>query len=178
MEALIYGAGKLGREVLRILIAENSVEIIGFLDDDRSDSGSGVERFRVIGNSSDLSRYRSFGVEGICVAAESGEERLRIAGLAEKAGYYLLTVKSDSSFISPDAHPGRGCIFLENSRVENGAVIQHCSLIGKGVEIGSSSCIPAGSNIVKTVISRQKIGAGKPGKNSDQQTDITRGGVD
>jgi NDP-sugar pyrophosphorylase family protein len=168
MEAVIYGAGEFGREAAGILKEENSVDVIGFLDDDRSNTGDCIDRLRVIGTGDDLVRFRRFGVEGICVAAVSGVERIRIAKMAEKAGYYLLTVRSAGSSISPDAHLGRGSIILEDSIIDSGAVIRHCCVIGRGVEIGEASFIPAGSNVFRNRFMRD-------GSDDSPERDLRRG---
>ncbi|MBD3179065.1 MAG: hypothetical protein GF417_05420 [Candidatus Latescibacteria bacterium] len=177
MEAVIYGAGEIGAIAARILKNENSVEIIGFLDDRPESSGRTVEGLKIIGDSSDLARFRRFGAEAICIACRDGRERIRLAELAEKTGYYILSVRSSSSYLSPDAYTGRGCIILEGARIGSGAMIQHCCLIGRGVQLDNSMVVPAGINLFKEKITTERKRTEEEEKDSVQDIHFTTGGA-
>ena len=145
MEAIIYGAGTLGRIALNILRRNGTLEIIGFMDDDPMAFESEIDGLKVIGKGKDLPNFRRFGVEAICVAVHNGESRLWIARMAENSGYQLLSAIHPETIVSPEATIGAGCIIDEGATIESGARVGRCCYVGKGALIKARSSVPDGT---------------------------------
>jgi len=145
MEAIIYGAGTLGRIALKILRTNGTLEIIGFIDDDPIVCETEIDGLKVIGRGKDLPKFRKFGVEAICIAVHDGKSRLWIAKLAENTGYQLLSAIHPESNVSPEATIDAGCIIDEGSTIERGARVGRCCYVGKGAVIRAQSCVPEGT---------------------------------
>ncbi|GEM_PF-3522420 len=147
MEAVIYGAGRLGRAVLMYLADQPSVEVLGFIDDDPAKKGTDLCGLKVIGCCEDLPRFRKFGVEGILVAVADGPARLRLICYARDLGFQVIGARSGGSSLSTDARLGEGCILSNGALIEDSASLGAGCFVGTGAVVKGSSDVPDGSNI-------------------------------
>jgi len=145
MEAIIYGAGTLGRIALNILRTNGTLEIIGFIDDDPITCETEIDGLKVIGRGKDLPNFRKFGVEAICVAVHDGKSRLWIARMVENTRYQLLSAIHPKTNISPEATIEAGCIIDEGAIIESGARVGRCCYLGKGAVIKAQCSVPEGT---------------------------------
>lgn len=127
---LLVGAGGFGRVVSETAVLNYDC---AFIDDGVGTSTEicGVE---VIGNTSDLQTF--FGkYKKLVVTIGNNCVRERIYNIAAKIGYEFPNLVHSSTYISPYAKIGWGCVLLNNVIVQNGSSVGNGVLLNPGVEI-------------------------------------------
>ncbi len=150
-KAVIIGARADGhaKVVLEILLAENKVEVVGFIDDDPSKKGSAIRNVPVLGSLSELpSIALQKNIQCAIVAIGNNPMRRELAGKIEQMGLELInaihpTVHLDSDVIvGKGIYLGQGVIVVTGSRIGNnvnihtGATIDHDNVIEDGANLG------------------------------------------
>lgn len=128
---LLVGAGGFGRVVMEHAV-ENQYEV-AFVDDGY-DVGDEVCGTKIVGHIEDLlTLFHDYKK----LVAAIGNNRLRenVYKKAEEIGYAFPNIICKSVYISPFAKIGKGCVFLNNVCIQNGAKVGNGVLLNPGVEI-------------------------------------------
>lgn len=158
MKSIIFGAGTYG-EVYASYLTEAGVNIVGFLDDNKSLWGSSIVGIPVLGGQELLPQLLSEG-EADSIYCPIGNNKLRVDILSKAAamGYTTPNFIHPSVLISPNVSIGKGVyilprsIVMPHSRIEDyvmisiGANIIHHSHLCRGVFL--SNGVNLGANIV------------------------------
>lgn len=127
---LLVGAGGFGRVVSELARQTYDCAFI----DDGTEIGAIICGIPVIGRTADLqtlfAEYRK-----LAVVIGNNAVRDRIYDMAKRIGYDFPNLISPSTYISPYATLGWGCVILNNAVVQNGATVGNGVLINPGVEI-------------------------------------------
>ena len=131
---LLIGAGGFGRVVLEHARLTFDCAFI----DDGYDIGTTINDVKVIGNISDIERY--FGeYHKLVVVIGNNTLREKIYKVAAAIGYSFPNIIESSSYVSPYATIGVGCIFLNHVVVQNNAKVGNGVILNPGVEIHHDS---------------------------------------
>ena len=172
---VIYGCGDMGIQTYNILKHDPSVEIIGFLDDNKESSDfCGLP---LLGNTDDLYKVKkSYQLtHGIVTIGDNRIRNNKTQALI-KEGFEILSAIHPNSFIDnimgmgygtivemgayihPETIIGNGCficsgsIIAHNSVIDDYALIAGGAIFGSRVKVGSHSLIGVGANISPYVI--------------------------
>ena len=127
---LLVGAGGFGRVVSETAVLNYDCAFI----DDGVGTGTEICGVEVIGNTSDLQTL--FGkYKKLVVTIGNNCVRERIYNIAAKIGYEFPNLVHSSTYISPYAKIGWGCVLLNNVIVQNGSSVGNGGLLNPGVEI-------------------------------------------
>lgn len=125
---LLVGAGGFGRVVSETAVLNYDCAFI----DDGVGTGTEICGVEVIGNTSDLQTL--FGkYKKLVVTIGNNCVRERIYNIAAKIGYEFPNLVHSSTYISPYAKIGWGCVLLNNVIVQNG------SSVGNGVLLNAQN---------------------------------------
>lgn len=128
---LLVGAGGFGRIVMEYAIEQQYD--VAFVDDGY-DVGEEVCRTKIIGHIEDLpTLFHDY--KNLIVAIGSNKFRESVYKKAKEIGYDFPNIICKSVYISPFAKIGKGCVFLNNVCVQNGASVGNGVLLNSGVEI-------------------------------------------
>lgn len=162
-QLLILGSGGHGRSVAEavLLNASSSVQLVGFVDDAFPEQQR-VWDFPVLGNTTDLARYREC-ADSAVVAIGNNKIRASLQKRLVEAGFTLFTVVHPQAIISLRAVIGAGsaimagavlgteCVLGVGSIVNCGAVVDHhCQVgdfghLGVGTAMAGGSCLGVGA---------------------------------
>lgn len=118
---LLVGAGGFGRVALEHASRQFDC---AFVDDGRA-AGTVVDGVEVVGGSSDLQRlHDEAGYEQLIVTIGNNKLREDIYSKAKALGYSFPNIICSSTYISPHAQIGCGCVLLNNVVVQNGGYCQ------------------------------------------------------
>ncbi len=127
---LLVGAGGFGRVVSETAVLNYDCAFV----DDGFGMGTEICGVEVIGNTSDLPTL--FGeYKKLIVTIGNNRVRESIYNIAVKIGYEFPNLIHPSTYISPYAKIGWGCVFLNHVTVQNGSVVGNGVLLNPGVEI-------------------------------------------
>ena len=127
---LLVGAGGFGRVVSETAVLNYDCAFV----DDGFGMGTEICGVEVIGNTSDLPTL--FGeYKKLIVTIGNNRVRESIYNIAAKIGYEFPNLVHPSTYISPYAKIGWGCVFLNHVTVQNGSVVGNGVLLNPGVEI-------------------------------------------
>jgi sugar O-acyltransferase (sialic acid O-acetyltransferase NeuD family) len=142
---MIYGAGRLGRQVLHVLKTHfaGEHEVVGFVDDVR-DAGTPVrDGLEVLGPLDAVAADAGTapGAVGLVPAIGYGDQPARGRALARAAdlGYTMPTLVHPRAMIEPGARIGRGAIVLAGALVDQGVHVGPCCYLDQGVMVGEDS---------------------------------------
>lgn len=141
---VIIGAGGHGREVADVLRerrqAGDSVEIVGFVDDDLSLSGRSVDDIPVLG---DFSWFKNVDAATIRVVVAVGRPELtrRLAERASREGLSFTNAVSPDAFISTRAKLGIGVIVFPKAVVQADVSIEDHVTLNVGVTVSHDTRI-------------------------------------
>lgn len=127
---LLVGAGGFGRVVSETATLKYDCAFV----DDGVEPGTEICEVKVVGNTSDLPAL--FGeYKKLIVTIGNNVIRERIYKAAAGIGYEFPNLIHSSSYVSPYAKIGCGCVFLNNVTVQNGSSVGNGVLLNPGVEI-------------------------------------------
>lgn len=128
---LLVGAGGFGRVVMEHAIEQQYD--VAFVDDGY-DIGTEVYGVKVLGHIEDLERL-FYDYKKLVVSIGNNKIREKIYQEAKKIGFSFPNIICKSVYISPFAKVGKGCVFLNNVCIQNGANVGNGVLLNPGVEI-------------------------------------------
>lgn len=166
---IIIGAGGHGRVIADSLIA-NGKNILGFIDSDRSKTGSMVLGLSVLGDNSVLERIDTSTtnlVNGIG-QIQSNAHRVTAFTKGKELGFEFTTIIHPAAVISQSAHLSEGCQILALSCVSACAsigvntIINHKALVDHDCNIGDHCHIAINATLAGNVCVGENtfIGAG------------------
>lgn len=127
---LLVGAGGFGRVVSETAVLNYDCAFV----DDGIEIGTEICGIEVVGNTSDLpTLFREY--KKLIVTIGNNGVRERIYNTATGIGYEFPSLVQPSTYISPYAKIGWGCVFLNHVTVQNGSVVGNGVLLNPGVEI-------------------------------------------
>lgn len=133
---LLVGAGGFGRVVLEHVIQNYDC---AFVDDGKA-KGQLICNVPVVGTISDLANL--FGeYQKLVVVIGNNKLREKVYTQAKEIGYTFPNVICQSSYVSPYAEIGNGCVLLNNVVVQNGSHVGNGVLLNPGVEIHHDSFV-------------------------------------
>ncbi len=144
---LIYGAGKLGRQIYYQLSTyyEDTAEVVGFVDDTKPDGPEVIDGIPCVGgldNEAITQLYPPH--EYSCVFAigysDMSARRLAYQRLRD-TGYKLFSVIHPRAIIEADVVIGDGSVVLAGSVLDQGVVLGDVCYIDIGVTIGEDSVL-------------------------------------
>lgn len=153
---LLVGAGGLGRVVL-----EHAMQLYecSFVDDG-FEPGTKVCGIKVVGNTRDMERL--FGIYKLLfVSIGDNVIREKLYDKARKIGFGFPNIVHESVYISPFASVGKGCLFLNNVVIQNGASIGDGVILNPGVEAHHDCSIDDYALIYTNSVVRTKAEIGK-----------------
>lgn len=153
---LLVGAGGFGRVAM-----EHAVKVYDcfFVDDCYPDTKE-VCGIAIIGKISDLAcLFRTY--KKLIVTIGNTKLRESIYQKAEKIGFEFPNIIADTTYISPFATLGKGCVLLNNVSVQNGAKIGNGVLLNPSVEIHHDSFVDDFTLIYSNSVVRTNAHIGK-----------------
>ena len=187
MKVVIIGAGDIGRLVTYILSYQKEIEIVGFVDDDKTMQGLELNGVKVLGSFSILSDLIEEGVTGAICSIGDNKIRGMLNQKAKKLGLKIKNAIHPTAIISPHVMIGEGVIIAagttvswnptigNNVYIAPGAIITHDAVIednvlispgaivGAFVRVKKNAFIATGATImtgVKTIGENATVGAG------------------
>ncbi len=128
---LLVGAGGFGRVVMEHAIEQQYD--VAFVDDGYA-VGTEVCGIKIVGHIEDLPiLIRDY--KKLVVSIGNNTFRENVYKKAEEIGYDFPNIICKSAYISPFAKVGKGCVFLNNVCIQNGAKVGNGVLLNPGVEI-------------------------------------------
>lgn len=128
---LLVGAGGFGRVVMEHAIEQQYD--IAFVDDGYA-IGTDVCGIKIVGHIEDLPTL-IHDYKKLVVSIGNNKLRESVYKKAEEIGYDFPNIICKSVYISPFAKVGKGCVFLNNVSIQNGASVGNGVLLNPGVEI-------------------------------------------
>jgi len=133
MDAIIIGAGGLGKVVLEIMVKQGDYKIVGFVDDNiKSTDAHGIG---VIGTLSDIDSIRDSGVKHAAIAIGHNKNRERVYKQLKNAGYSILTLFHEKSIVSESSIVGEGCLILAGAILNTDSRIGRCCILDTGCTV-------------------------------------------
>lgn len=136
---LIYGTGQTGNMVASILELDESIEIIGFADDDEDRWGKPLRGYRILGGRSFVSSGQGF--DSISVAVGSVDPRRTLAQWAREKAIPQQSAIHPSALIPKDALVGEGTIIGAGTTLYVNPVIGRNVFVGPHVVVSHDSVI-------------------------------------
>ena len=145
MKSVIIGAGKYG-EVYASYLKESGVEIVGFLDDDKTIQNSVVCALPVLGGTDLLPELKlRYQVEAIYCPLGNNKLRVELLSKAAELGYAIPNFIHHSVLISPNVQIGKkGVYILANTVIVPHVVLDDYVMISVGANIIHHSCLQKG----------------------------------
>lgn len=181
---LVYGAGKLGRQLYHHLKAyySDSVKVVGFVDDTLpagrvvidgvlTVGGFGMDFFEQTFPPSEFKFVFAIGYSSM-----SG--RLAVYERLVDAGYSLFSIVHPRAIVEPDAKIGEGSVVLGGSVIDQGVVLGQICYIDIGVTIGEDSTFGVNNYLSASTVIGGSVSLGHSnfiGMNSTLVNDIKIG---
>lgn len=154
---LLVGAGGFGRVVMEHAIEQQYD--VAFVDDGY-DVGTEVCGIKIVGHIEDLPKlFRDY--KKLVVAIGNNKLRESVYNKAEEIGYSFPNIICNSVYISPFAKIGKGCVFLNNVCIQNGASVGDGVLLNPGVEIHHDGTVEDYALIYSNSVVRTMAHVGK-----------------
>ncbi|MEW5774305.1 MAG: hypothetical protein AB1916_12365 [Thermodesulfobacteriota bacterium] len=182
-DALIYGGGRLGRQVYALVrrYLADRVRVLGFIDDVQPPGAAVIDGLATVGGLEaagsghlDPSRAALFLAIGYADMAARGRAFLRAKGLS----YEFLTLVHPQAVVEPDAILGEGCVVLAGTvldqRVEAGAACY----FDIGVRVGEYSTLDFNNYLAAGCVAGGSVRMGRDnffGLNATLVNDISVG---
>jgi UDP-perosamine 4-acetyltransferase len=177
MHVVVYGSRPDGhaRVVLEVLLEEESMTVVGLIDDEPENGDRSIGAYSVIGSRLDLRRLASEGVQGVILGFGAVGGRAAVISAVEEAGLALPTLVHPTAHVSrsatlaegvqilphasvgPGARVGRGVLVNTGAVVEHDVVLSDCTVLGPGavltgrVRIGESVDAGAGAIVLPDI---------------------------
>lgn len=144
MRSVIIGAGTYG-EVYLAYLQEAGVEVVGFLDDNKTIQGTNVKGVPVLGGVDLLQTLKStYGVEAVYCPIGNNKLRVRFLSLAKELGYKTPNYIHPSVIISPNVTIGDGVYILLGTSIMPYTVIKDYVMISMNVGLAHHSILENG----------------------------------
>ena len=170
---LIYGCGDMGIQTYNILKHDNSIQIIGFLDDDSNKKEKiFIDDYPVLGTFEEIKRIKSkYNISHGIVTVGDNKIRSKKTSQMKNEGLTIITaihpnafidnvekigegtIVEMGAFIHPETIIGKGCfvccgaVVAHNSKVGNYVLLAGGVIFGSRVKIGNYSLIGVGASI-------------------------------
>ena len=147
---LIYGAGKLGRQIYYHLTNyyKDSATVEGFIDDIKAEGTEVTDGVRCLGGLDELAISELYPAQEYSCVFGIGYSDMTARQCAYQnlrtAGYKLFSVVHPRAVVEADAVIGQGSIILGGSVIDQGVVLGDICYVDIGVTIGEDSVL--GSN--------------------------------
>lgn len=175
---VIIGAGGHGRVMLDVLQKQNTVKIVGFVDDNPQLKNQQIHGVQVIGTTADLPIFAASGIEGFLVALGNNTVRAEKYLEALAAGLQPISAIHPSAIIAnnvslgpgvqivagvivnPGTYIGANVILNTGCSVDHDCLLEDHCFIAPGVRLGGSVQVGEGAfiGIGATVLPNKKIG--------------------
>lgn len=156
---LLVGSGGFGRVTLEHAMKQYEC----FFVDDGYKIGTEICGTQVVGHIYDLEilfeEYKK-----LLVTIGDNAFRETVYEKARKIGFEFPNIICNSAYVSPFAKIGKGCIFLNNVCVQNGATIGNGVLLNPGVEIHHDGIVESYALIYANSVVRAKAHVGARAK--------------
>lgn len=144
MRSVIIGAGTYG-EVYLAYLQEAGVEVVGFLDDNKTIQGSNVKGVPVLGGVDLLQTLKStYGVEAVYCPIGNNKLRVKFLQYAKELGYKTPNYIHPSVIISPNVTIGDGVYILLGTSIMPYTVIKDYVMISMNVGLAHHSILENG----------------------------------
>jgi len=150
---LIYGAGRLGRQIVRHVHAHTDFEVLGFADDTRPVGETVCAGLEVLGGLRDLESdgmpERASLLMAIGYSDLAG--RLRAFERARSTGWSFVGFVHPMASVEPSVVLGDGTVVLAGAVLDEGAALGHVNFvdanvtISEGCRFGDGNFVAAGS---------------------------------
>lgn len=145
MKSVIIGAGTYGKVYLTYL-QDAGIEIVGFLDDDKSLQGTSIRNIPVLGGTELLSSLKdTHRVEAVYCPIGNNKLRVKFLEKAKSFGYKTPNYIHPSVIISPNVSIGEGVYILLGSHIMPYVTIEDYVMISMGVNIAHHSILSKGT---------------------------------
>ena len=144
MRSVIIGAGTYG-EVYLAYLQEAGVEVVGFLDDNKTIQGTHVKGVPVLGGVDLLQTLKStHGVEAVYCPIGNNKLRVKFLQYAKELGYETPNYIHPSVIISPNVTIGDGVYILLGTSIMPYTVIKDYVMISMNVGLAHHSILENG----------------------------------
>ncbi len=144
MRSVIIGAGTYG-EVYLAYLQEAGVEVVGFLDDNKTIQGTNVKGVPVLGGVDLLQTLKStYGVEAVYCPIGNNKLRVKFLQYAKELGYKTPNYIHPSVIISPNVTIGDGVYVLLGTSIMPYTVIKDYVMISMNVGLAHHSILENG----------------------------------
>lgn len=144
MRSVIIGAGTYG-EVYLAYLQEAGVEVVGFLDDNKTIQGTHVKGVPVLGGVDLLQTLKStYGVEAVYCPIGNNKLRVKFLQYAKELGYKTPNYIHPSVIISPNVTIGDGVYILLGTSIMPYTVIKDYVMISMNVGLAHHSILENG----------------------------------
>ncbi|MBQ3070246.1 MAG: acetyltransferase [Tidjanibacter sp.] len=144
MRSVIISAGTYG-EVYLAYLQEAGVEVVGFLDDNKTIQGTNVKGVPVLGGVDLLQTLKStYGIEAVYCPIGNNKLRVRFLSLAKELGYKTPNYIHPSVIISPNVTIGDGVYILLGTSIMPYTVIKDYVMISMNVGLAHHSILENG----------------------------------
>ncbi len=133
---LLVGAGGFGRMVAEQAMLQYDC---AFVDDSQA-VGDRICDIRIAGGIAHLQELRKE-YSLLVVGIGNNAFRAQVYEKAKALGYTFPNIIASSAYISPYTKIGTGCVILQNTCIQNGAVVGNGVLLNAGVEVHCDAAI-------------------------------------
>lgn len=160
MDILILGAGGHGKVVLDILRAAKEHNPVGFIDADRSLTGTTVNDLPVLGAPNVLSKLRGK-ARGAIVAIGDNHTRRSYAAMVREHGLEPANAIHPSAVVSPSARVGRnvvicaGAVVCVDATIADSVIVNTSGVVDHECEVGEAVHVCPGALLA----GRVRVGA-------------------
>jgi sugar O-acyltransferase (sialic acid O-acetyltransferase NeuD family) len=131
-EVLIYGAGGHGKVVLEILLSNNKVKVLGFLDDQPKKTGLKIRGYKILGGWSYLKDNKG---AKVVLGIGNNEIRKAIFEKMKKIGVKVETAIHAKSILSKDTKIGEGVVIMPGAIINPGVIIEEGVVVNTGATV-------------------------------------------
>lgn len=144
MRSIIIGAGTYG-EVYLSYLQESGIEVVGFLDDNKSLWNTEIRKIPVLGGLDVLPRLKElYGIEAVYCPIGNNKLRVQFLERAKKLGYKTPNFIHKSVVISPNVVIGNGVYILLGTSIMPYSVIRDYVMISMNVNLAHHSILEEG----------------------------------
>ncbi len=147
-KVLIYGAGRLGKQVHHLLTAHfaDAYTVAGFIDDGPEKKGAmGIGGLPVLGSLEEVSALQEHGPQQVDLVLAVGyadmQSRRQAYEKVKAMGYRLVTLVHPRAHLEPSVHLGEGTIVLAGVLLDQHVRIGSAVYLDIGVRVGEESVI-------------------------------------
>lgn len=146
MRVLIYGGGRLGQQVVRVIGSHfPEHELLGVIDDVQPAGLEIIPGVDVIGSLDDIATTSDHDAAHTAIIPAIGytdqTARGRALDRARGYGYRFLTLVHPQAWVEPSATLGEGVIALAGTLVDQGAQVGDFCYLDQGVKIGEDTTL-------------------------------------